>query len=234
MKLPTGSLRKRWINKLSDEDFKSLSPKDKVNYRKYQDSSRLKEGKIITLNKLKERIKELKEEIQELEDSEESNYLKVQHLHNQFNCRIDISRQERKSKSLTHKPRTNVIQKDNGDRGYMGSHGQDTLYIRKTHNGKKLVPHYVYNGKIFTKSINKKSKSFYFQEEKKLIITIKELTNIDLSKSKDILDDVKKILGPKYREYILYLMKKMGSEKFEDYSIKFENFIKWYKLQKVS
>ena len=62
MKLPTGSLRKRWINKLSDEDFKNLSPKDKVNYRKYQDSSRLKEGKIITLNKLKERIRELKEE----------------------------------------------------------------------------------------------------------------------------------------------------------------------------
>lgn len=232
MKLPTGSLRKRWINKLSDEDFKNLSPKDKVNYRKYQDSSRLKEGKIITLNKLKERIRELKEEIQDLEDSEESNYLKVQHLHNQFNCRIDLSRQERKSKSLTHTPRTNVIKKDYGDRGYMGTHGKDTLYIRKTYKGKKLVPHYVYNGKIFTKSINKKSKSFYFQEEKKLIITIKELTNVDLSKSKDKLDGVKKTLLPIYREYVLYLMKKMGSEKFEDYSIKFENFIKWYKLQK--
>ena len=232
MKLPTGSLRKRWINKLSDEDFKNLSPKDKVNYRKYQDSSRLKEGKIITLNKLKERIRELKEEIQDLEDSEESNYLKVQHLHNQFNCRIDLSRQERKSKSLTHTPRTNVIKKDYGDRGYMGTHGKDTLYIRKTYKGEKLVPHYVYNGKIFTKSINKKSKSFYFQEEKKLIITIKELTNVDLSKSKDKLDGVKKTLLPIYREYVLYLMKKMGSEKFEDYSIKFENFIKWYKPQK--
>ena len=232
MKLPTGSLRKRWINKLSDEDFKNLSPKDKVNYRKYQDSSRLKEGKIITLNKLKERIRELKEEIQDLEDSEESNYLKVQHLHNQFNCRIDLSRQERKSKSLTHTPRTNVIKKDYGDRGYMGTHGKDTLYIRKTYKGEKLVPHYVYNGKIFTKSINKKSKSFYFQEEKKLIITIKELTHVDLSKSKDKLDGVKKTLLPIYREYVLYLMKKMGSEKFEDYSIKFENFIKWYKPQK--
>ena len=234
MKLPTGSLRKRWINKLSDEDFKNLSPKDKVNYRKYQNSSRLKEGKIITLNKLKERIRELKEEIQDLEDSEESNYLKVQHLHNHFNCRIDLSRQERKSKSLTHTPRTNVIKKDYGDRGYMGTHGKDTLYIRKTYKGEKLVPNYVYNGKIFTKSINKKSKSFYFQEEKKLIKTIKELTNIDLSKSKDKLDGVKKTLLPIYREYILYLMKKMGSEKFEDYSIKFGNFVKWYKLQNVT
>jgi hypothetical protein len=46
---------------------------------------------------LKEKIKKLKEDIKNLDEREESNYIKVQFLHNVFGCRIDVIRQQRKS-----------------------------------------------------------------------------------------------------------------------------------------
>jgi hypothetical protein len=222
--LPTGDFRKRWINKLPESEYQNLSPKDHQNLLAFQNASRKRESKILKISKLKAEILKLKNDIVKLEYEEESAYLKIQHLHNTFNCRIDISRQERKSKSLKSPVLYGQTQNSPSGRRIVG--------VRRSYAGGEIIPRYVYNGKIFSKSIDR-VKSCYFQEERKLFKTIKEITNIDLSSSKKPLDGVKKHLLPIYKEYILHLMKKIGSEKFENYSVKFENFIIWAKKRKT-
>ena len=68
----------------------------------------------------------------------------------------------------------------------------------------------------------------------KLIQTIKELCGTDLSKSEKTMEGIKKVLIPLYKEYIIHLMVKMGSDKFEGYSVKFPDFIKWCKKVKLN
>ena len=64
------------------------------------------------------------------------------------------------------------------------------------------------------------------------ISTIKELKGIDLSNDKNPLEGVKRELQPSYREYVMSLMKVMGLSKFEKYTIRFSDFIDWYKKNK--
>ena len=209
-----GGNRKRWIDRLSDEQFYSLNKKDTDNYLRFQKLSSDREGKLKTISQLKERIKKLKEDVKVLEDMEESNYIKVQFLHNVFGCRIDVIRQQRKSSSLKLSTTGNTKKS----------------FVRKTYKGEKLTPHYVYHGKIVSKSLEK-SKNIYFKEEKKLINTINELTGKEINKI-DI-NEIKKFLKSHYKEYIIHLMRKMGSDKFSDYKVSFDEFIKWFKKEKL-
>jgi len=208
-----GGNRKRWIDRLSDEHFNSLNQRDKNNYLKFQKLSSEREGKLKTIIQLKERVKKLKEEVKDLDYREESNYIKVQFLHNVFGCRIDVIRQERKSSSLKLTPTGNTKKS----------------FVRKTYKGEKLIPHYVYHGKIISKSLEK-SKNIYFKEEKKLINTINELTGKEINKI-DI-NEIKKFLKSHYKEYIIHLMRKMGSDKFSDYKVSFDEFIQWFNKEK--
>ena len=208
-----GDNRKRWIDRLSDEHFNSLNQRDKNNYLKFQKLSSEREGKLKTIIQLKERVKKLKEEVKDLDYREESNYIKVQFLHNVFGCRIDVIRQERKSSSLKLTPTGNTKKS----------------FVRKTYKGEKLIPHYVYHGKIISKSLEK-SKNIYFKEEKKLINTINELTGKEINKI-DI-NEIKKFLKSHYKEYIIHLMRKMGSDKFSDYKVSFDEFIQWFNKEK--
>lgn len=212
--LPTGGgNRKRWINRLSIEHFNSLNKRDRDNYLKFQKLSSEREGRLKTITQLKERIKKLKEEVRDLDEREESNYIKVQFLHNVFGCRIDVIRQERKSSSLKLTTTGNTKKS----------------FVRKTYNGEKLTPHYVYHGKIVSKSLEK-SKNVYFKEEKKLINTINELTGKEINKIDN--NEIKKFLQLHFKEYIIYIMRKMGSDKFSDYKVSFDEFIKWFKKEK--
>jgi hypothetical protein len=226
--LPTGTNRKRWIERLPEEVYQNLKPKDKENLHRFHDYSKQRESKIVTIKNLRTKIKDLKEEIKLLDEKEESNYIKIQFLHNTYGCRIDLTRQEKKSKSLKNDTHTY-----GGTLGFDGTVGSQPYtysktYIKKTYKGEKLVPHYVYHGKIISKSLEK-SKTCYFQEEKRLIQTIKELSGTDLSKSKNPMEGIKKVLIPLYKDYIIHLMVKMGSDKFEGFSVKFPDFIKWCK-----
>ena len=160
-----GGNRKRWIDRLSDEHFNSLNEKDRNNLLRFQKLSSEREGKLKTITQLKERIKKLKDDVKDLDDMEESNYIKVQFLHNVFGCRIDVIRQQRKSSSLKLSTFGNTKKS----------------FVRKTYKEEKLTPHYVYHGKIISKSLEK-SKNIYFKEEKKLINTINELTGKEINK----------------------------------------------------
>ena len=55
-----------------------------------------------------------------------------------------------------------------------------------------------------------------------------------ISKNKNPMEGIKKVLIPLYKEYIIHLMIKMGSDKFEGYSVKFPDFIKWCKKRTKS
>lgn len=209
--LPKGGMnRKRWIERLTDEQFNSLNQKDRDNYLRFQRLSSEREGKLKTISQLKERIKVLKEEVKDLDYREESNYIKVQFLHNVFGCRIDVIRQQRKSSSLKLTTTGNTKKS----------------FVRKTYKGEKLTPHYVYHGKIVSKSLEK-NKNVYFKEEKKLISTISELTGEDINKIDNL--EIKKFLQVHFKDYIIHLMRKMGSDKFTNYKVSFDEFIKWYK-----
>ena len=208
-----GGNRKRWIDRLSDEHFNSLNQKDKDNYLKFQKLSSEREVKLKTIIKLKGRINELKDQVRDLDEREESNYIKVQFLHNVFGCRIDVIRQERKSSSLKLTPTGNTKKS----------------FVRKTYKGEKLIPHYVYHGKIVSKSLEK-NKNVYFKEEKKLIKIINELTGKEISKIDN--NEIKKFLQINFKEYVIYLMRKMGSDRFSDHKVSFDEFIKWFKKRK--
>ena len=205
-----GGNRKRWIDRLSDEHFNSLNEKDRNNLLRFQKLSSDREGMLKTISQLKEQIKKLKEKVKDLDEREESNYIKVQFLHNVFGCRIDVIRQQRKSSSLKLSTTGNTKKS----------------FVRKTYKGEKLTPHYVYHGKIISKSLEK-SKNVYFKEEKKLINTINELTGKEINKIDN--NEIKKFLQLHFKEYIIYLMRKMGSDKFSDYKVSFDEFIKWFK-----
>jgi hypothetical protein len=134
-----GGNRKRWIDRLSDEHFNSLNEKDRNNLLRFQKLSSDREGKLKTITQLKERIKKLKDDVKDLDDMEESNYIKVQFLHNVFGCRIDVIRQQRKSSSLKLSTFGNTKKS----------------FVRKTYKGEKLITHYVYHGKIISKSLDR-------------------------------------------------------------------------------
>ncbi len=212
--LPTGVYRKRWIDRLTDEQFNSLNQKDKENYLRFQRYSSIRETKLKSIQQYKEKIKILKDDIRILEEKEESNFIKVQFLHNVFGCRIDVIRQERKPSSLK----------------ITSSGGTKKSFIRKTYKGEKLTNHFVYHGKIVSKSLEK-NKNVYFQEEKKLINTINELTGKDISKLNK--DEIKNFLQRDFKDYVIYLMRKVGSEKFTNYKVSFLDFTKWYKREKI-
>ena len=112
---------------------------------------------------LVQKIKDLKEEIKLLDEKEESNYIKVQFLHNTYGCRIDLTRQEKKSKSL--KSDTHTYGGTLGFDGTVGSqpYTYSKTYIKKTYKGEKLVPHYVYHGKIISKSLEKSKTCYWFR-----------------------------------------------------------------------
>ena len=76
----------------------------------------------------------LKEEIKLLDEKEESNYIKVQFLHNTYGCRIDLTRQEKKSKSL--KSDTHTYGGTLGFDGTVGSqpYTYSKTYIKKTYS----------------------------------------------------------------------------------------------------
>ena len=76
--LPTGTNRKRWIERLPQEVYDSLNPKDKENYKKFRNYSKWREGKELTIKNLRTKIKDLKEEIKLLDEKEESNYINGQ------------------------------------------------------------------------------------------------------------------------------------------------------------
>jgi len=227
--LPTGINRKRWIEKLSDEDYKNLPKEDRDNLKRFQTYSRLREQKTKTLNELRKKVKDLKEDIKDLDYKEESNFIKVQHLHNIMGCRIELTRQKETPKSIT---KNNQITYG-GTLGFGTTVGSQpyTLskhYIRNTYNGKKLEISYVYHGKIISKNFSK-PKSFYLQTEKRLFSTIKDLKGIDISQSKNPLDIVKRELLVHYREYVISKMRKMGVKEFEKQKVKFSDFVDWYK-----
>ena len=215
--LPIGNKRKRWIDRLSDFEYNNLKPKEKEDYLRFQKYSQLRETKLKSIIKKRDEVKKLKDEIRELDEKEESNFLKVQFLHNTYRCRIDIIRQERKSNSI--KLSSLVV----------NSTKVQKSFIRKTYKGEKLVPHFVYHGKVVSSSLEK-PKNVYFQTEDKLKLTISKLTK------KDVIvidkDFIKKFLQTNYSEYVVELMRKSGMTKFNDMSIKFDNFIKWYSKTK--
>lgn len=215
--LPIGNKRKRWIDWLSDFEYNNLKPKELEDYLRFQKYSQLRETKLKSIIKKRDEVKKLKDEIRELDEKEESNFLKVQFLHNTYRCRIDIIRQERKSNSI--KLSSLVV----------NSTKVQKSFIRKTYKGEKLVPHFVYHGKVVSSSLEK-PKNVYFQTEDKLKLTISKLTKKDvIGIDKDV---IKKFLQTNYSEYVVELMRKSGMTKFNDMSIKFDNFIKWYSKTK--
>jgi hypothetical protein len=212
-KLPYGKNRKRWIDFLSDEEFKSLSKTDKDNLLRFQRFSSLRESKELRIKQLKEDLKKIKEEVSDLDDKEESNFLKVQFLHNTFNCSIYISEQKRKPFSLK----------------LNSSGGNTKTYIRKTYKGEKLKERISYNGSVNSKNLEK-PKGVYFQSEEKLKKTISQLTGLNVKEIN--FKTIKKFIQHHYRDYVIHLMRKLGSEKFSNSSILFDDFVEWYKKEK--
>jgi len=212
-KLPYGKNRKRWIDFLSDEEFRSLSKTDRDNLLRFQRFSTLRESKELQIKQKREEIKKLKEEIKDLDDREESNYLKVSFLHNTYNCRIYITKQKRKPSSLK----------------LNNSGGNTKTYVRKTYKGEKLKERISYNGSVNSKNLEK-PKGVYFQSEGKLKETISQLSGRDIKEIN--FNVIKKFIQEHYREYVIFLMRKLGSEKFSNSSLLFEDFIKWYKRGK--
>jgi hypothetical protein len=230
--LPTGINRKRWIEKLSDEDYKNLSKEDRESLKRFQTYSRMREQKTKTLNELRIRVKKLKEDISELDGKEESNFVKVQHLHTIMGCRIELTRQKFTPKSIVKNSYTygGTLESDRfqGSQPYtMSKH-----YVRKTYRGEKLGDRFIYFGKIKSKNL-KKPKSCYFQTEKKLFTTIRELKGIDLSKSKSPKKSVEREILPHYKEYVITLMRSRGIVEFEKRKVSFSDFITWYKKHKI-
>jgi hypothetical protein len=226
--LPTGINRKRWIERLSDEEYKNLPKEDLDNLKRFQKYSSQREQKIKTLNQLKERIKDLKEEIFDLDGVEESNFIKVQHLHNIMGCRIEITRQKKTPKSIKVTHSYGGVWSGDFSKGNVTGVLHSDFNKRKTYGGKKLKESYIYHGKIISKNLSK-PKSCYFQNEEGIFSTIKELKGIDLTKSKTPLKEVKNQLIPSYKDYIMTLMREMGMKKFENHKVKFTDFIEWYK-----
>ena len=230
--LPTGINRKRWIERLSDEDYNNLPKEDQENLKRFQKYSSQREQKIKTLNELKVRIKDLKEEIFDLDGVEESNFIKIQHLHNIMGCRIEITRQKKTPKSIKVTHSYGGVWSGDFSKGNVSGVLNSDFNKRKTYDGKKLEESFIYHGKIISKNLSK-PKSCYFQNEKGIFSTIKELKGIDLSKNKNPLDGVKKELLPLYKDYIMTLMREMGMTKFEKHSVKFLDFINWCKNVKT-
>lgn len=230
--LPTGINRKRWIERLNDEEYNNLTKEDQNNLKQFQKYSRLREQKTKTLNELKRRIKILKEEIFDLDGVEESNFIKVQHLHNIMGCRIEMTRQKKTPKSIEKTHSYGGVWSGDFSKGNLTGVLHSDFNKRKTYGGKKLEVSYIYHGKIFSKNLSK-PKSCYFQNEKGLFSTIKELKGIDLTKSKNPLKEVKNQIIPSYKDYTISLMRKMGIKKFEKHKVKFSDFKEWYKLNKM-
>ena len=172
--LPTGINRKRWIERLSDEEYNNLPKEDQDNLKKFQNLSRQKEEKIQIIKVLKEKIKDLKKVIFELDGEEESNFIKVQHLHNVMGCRIEITRQKKTPKSIEKTHSYGGVWSGDFSKGNMSGVLNSDFNKRKTYNGKKLKVSFIYHGKIVSKNL-KKPKSCYFQNEERIFSTIKEL-----------------------------------------------------------
>jgi hypothetical protein len=230
--LPTGNNRKRWIERLSDEEYNNLPKEDQDNLKRFQKYSSQREQKTKTLNELKESIKKLKEEIFDLDGVEESNFIKVQHLHNIMGCRIEITRQKKTPKSIEKTHSYGGVWSGDFSKGNVSGVLHSDFNKRKTYGGKKLKESFIYHGKIISKNLSK-PKSCYFQNEKGIFSTIKELKGIDLSKNKNPLDGVKKELLPLYKGYVMTLMRELGMKKFEKHKVKFTDFIDWYKTNKL-
>lgn len=230
--LPTGINRRRWIERLSDEEYNNLPKEDQDNLKIFQNSSYLREQKIQTIKVLKERIKILKKEIFELDGTEEINFLKIQHLHNVMGCRIEITRQKKTPKSIKITHSYGGVWSGDFSKGNVSGVLNSDFNKRRTYDGKKLKESFIYHGKIVSKNLNK-PKSCYFQNEERIFSTIKELKGVDLTKSKNPLKEVKNQLIPPYKDYIMTLMREMGMAKFENHSIIFSDFIEWYKKNRM-
>ena len=229
--LPTGLNRKRWIERLSDEEYNNLPKEDQDNLKRFQKYSSQREQKTKTLNELKEEIKKLKDEIFDLDGLEESNFIKVQHLHNIMGCRIEITRQKKTPKSIKVTHSYGGVWSGDFSKGNVSGVLHSDFNKRKTYDGKKLKESFIYHGKIISKNLSK-PKSCYFQNEEGIFSTIKELKGIDLTKSKNPLKDVKNQLIPSYKDYIMTLMREMGMKKFETHKVKFSDFKEWFKKNK--
>jgi hypothetical protein len=230
--LPTGINRKRWIERLSDEEYNNLPKEDQDNLRKFQNFSYLREQKTQTIKILKEKIKDLKKEIFDLDGTEESNFIKVQHLHNVMGCRIEITRQKKTPKSIKVTHSYGGVWSGDFSKGNVSGVLHSDFNKRKTYGGDKLKESFIYHGKIISKNLSK-PKSCYFQNEKGMFLTIKELKGVDISKSKNPLKEVKNQLIPSYKDYVMILMRELGMKKFETHKVKFSDFIDWYKINRM-
>jgi hypothetical protein len=147
-------------------------------------------------------------------------------------CRIEITRQKKTPKSIKVTHSYGGVWSGDFSKGNVSGVLNSDFNKRKTYDGKKLKESFIYHGKIISKNLSK-PKSCYFQNEKGIFSTIKELKGTDLSKNKNPLDAVKKELIPLYKDYIMTLMREMGMIKFEKHSVKFSDFINWYKKNRI-
>jgi hypothetical protein len=147
-------------------------------------------------------------------------------------CRIEITRQKKTPESIKKTHSYGGVWSGDFNKGNVSGVLHSDYNKRKTYGGKKLEESFIYHGKIVSKNLSK-PKSCYFQTEKKLIFTIKELKGVDLSNERNIKDKIKKELLPLYKDYVITLMRQMGMKKFENYSIKFSDFVDWYKKNRI-
>lgn len=204
---PEYTNRKRYILNLPDEVYKSLDSDTLKQYLTFQSLSRSRVMKEEKLIKLKDKINDLKGEIKTLEEKEETSYLKIQYLHNVYRCRVDVVRGLRKPKSLTEEGQSQIS------------------FKRNTHKGKPLTTHYVWNGKVYSSSLDG-SKSIYFQTEERLKETLSILTGKDVNQFNPV--TIKKFLKQNYTDFIRELMIKDGIVKFSFSTVKFSDFVQWY------
>ena len=67
----------------------------------------------------------------------------------------------------------------------------------------------------------------------RVILQEYELKGIDITKSKNPLQQVKNQLIPSYKDYVMILMREMGMKIFETHKVKFSDFIDWYKINRM-
>jgi len=220
------------IDYLPDEIYNSLSDDVKKNYREYRRSNfNLGESneKLEKLNKklekLKSQIKEVKEDIYDRKDKVQFHFSKIGFLSKDVKFNISIYFKDKTSESYYMRKKISEDSSISTNEYYSRK-----KYIKKSYKGKPLTKKKKFY--ISLETLDYKRKNIYVGSEKDVRLFLNEVVYKDFDRDifKDSLPFVKEEMRDVYSDYIIYMVRKIGWNKFLGIS---SNNIKvvedWYK-----
>ena len=224
---------------LPKDIFESLTKDEKKNYREYRrwyywvgDSQSRIEKHQLQIQKLKDKISELREVERDRKDKLNLYYSKVNHLMDKFSFTTTITMRDKTSESY----KVNKDVKEGKRESLEGFYGQPkkgwkTRELRSQYGGKKLIQ----RKKLYCVIVSKGGtyrKNIYIGSEVDVREFLTEVVYKEFGRNimKDSLDFVKEELREIYKDYVRHKVSREGWEKFigtSSHNLKIVS--EWYK-----